>query len=125
MDDQFLGPYVNIIVVILLAIIAVCSYKMAFKKEGMDPSPLGLGGGSAMNRLGSVPSGSTGPQDRLPTPNGVPSFFVGSGAQESPVFWNMGSVEETNAALLAASKQQEGMENKLTPGALAAAISGH
>lgn len=65
-DDLNLGLY--IIVVLCLVVLAMSAYKVAFGNDSY-----------MTNRFATSRSD-----------------FMGSGAVEAPVFWNMGSVEETN-----------------------------
>jgi hypothetical protein len=75
-SDLILGFYV--IVVLCLIVTALSLYKIAHSND------------SYFANKASLPLLS----ER--------SDFVGSGSMESPVFWNMGSVQETNAALQSA-----------------------
>lgn len=90
-DDLKLG--LHIIVVLCLIVIAMSSYNMSY-----GPSYMSDDGTSGANlRFAATTSGSNGPQG---------SGFIGSGALEAPVFWNMGSVEATDKELQAAARDK-------------------
>ena len=97
-EDLKLGMY--IIVVLCLIVIAMSQYNMAYGAMSfMQGEPLGK----------ALQAANSGPDlrfaSRLSTPG--QSEFIGTGSTEPPVFWNMGSVEDTDAALQSASKQPE------------------
>ena len=89
-DDLKLG--LHIIVVLCLIVIAMSSYNFSYGPSYMTDGTSGAG-----LRFASATSGSNGPQG---------SGFVGSGQMEAPVFWNMGSVEESDKELQAAARDQ-------------------
>jgi hypothetical protein len=90
MDDEYHQGF-YIAVVLCLIVIAMSAYKVAYTTENFD------GTAGANLRMQSTLSG-------LGQTKGVPvQYFTGSGAMEAPVFWNMGSVEKTNALLQAAA----------------------
>lgn len=87
MEDSDLNMGLYVIMVLCLIVIAMSSYKVAYC------------GDSYFNDIYKA---------SLPFAGERSDRFVGSGANEGPVFYNMGSVEDTNEALIAASKQSEG-----------------
>ena len=94
-EDLQLG--LCIIKVLCLIVIAMSVHKLAYSAEPMTDRLVGASG----MRFAGVNS-----QVGL-------SGFSGDGQYESPVFWNQGSVEETNAALQAASHAPaEGLSNR-------------
>ena len=84
-DDLHLGLFV--IKVLCLIVIAMSAYKVAYCSDSYFSDP---NMGAASLRLQSERSD-----------------FVGSGQSESPVFWNLGSVKDTNDLLQTAATQQE------------------
>lgn len=97
-EDLQLGLYV--IVVLCFIVIAMAQYKLAYQSEyatGTDPM-IGQGSAASMRFAGERETAG----------------FVGSSGAEAPSFWNMGSVEETNAELqkAAAEQQKESFGNK-------------
>jgi hypothetical protein len=90
-DDLKLG--LHIIVVLCLIVIAMSAYNVSY-----GPSYMTDDGSSGANlRFAATTSGSNGPQG---------SGFMGSGQLEAPVFWNMGSVEQTDQELQAAARDK-------------------
>lgn len=92
-DDLHLGLFV--IKVLCLIVIAMSAYKMAYCSDSYFSD-------STMNKASLAHVAER-------------SDFVGSGQVETPVFWNLGSVEETNELLQnAASKAEptEGFESR-------------
>lgn len=106
-EDMLNGLFV--VVIICLIVMAVSSYQVAFGSSYMSnavtayvSNPSSVKGAANLRFAGE--SSQTGLRGS--------SGFIGSASNEAPVFWNLGSVEETNAALQAASSQAEGF----TPG---------
>ncbi len=99
MDNDFALGYC-VIKIVCLIVIAMSVHKIAYSREYMNDGLVG-------NQQVSVP-GSFG------TANGV--RFYGETQQsmfnnaEPPVFWNMGSVEDSNAALQAAASMGQDKE---------------
>jgi hypothetical protein len=101
-EDMLNGLFV--VVIICLIVIAFSSYQVAFGSSYMTNAVTGY-----VSNPGSVQGAANLRFAGESSQTGLhgSSGFVGNGANEAPVFWNMGSVEETNAALQAASAQKE------------------
>lgn len=82
-DDLHLGLY--IIKVLCLIVIAMSAYKLSYGSESYFADV----GKADLPHISER------------------SDFMGSGAVEAPVFWNIGSVQETNDLLQAASLAKE------------------
>jgi hypothetical protein len=88
-DDLHLGLYV--IKVLCLVVIAMSLYKVSY---GSDSYFSDKEQGAASLRMVTQRSD-----------------FMGSGSVEAPVFWNLGSVEDTNTLLQSAAKTAETNES--------------
>lgn len=85
-DDLHLGLYV--IKVLCLIVIAMSLYKLTYSSDSyMANADMGA---ASLRTMGTERSD-----------------FMGSGGVEAPVFWNLGSVQDTNALLQKASTQVE------------------
>jgi len=85
-DDLHLGLYV--IKVLCLVVIAMSLYKITYTTDSyMTNADMGAAS--------------------LRTHGTERSDFMGSGGVEQPVFWNLGSVQDTNALLQKAASQKE------------------
>ena len=89
-DDIKMG--LHIIVILCLIVIAMSQYNMAYGSSYLTNAQAIASGGSNLRF-----------QER--------SQFIGSANSEPPVFYNMGSVDDTNKALQAAAAQSEGYAN--------------
>lgn len=96
MDDMDVHLGLYIIVVLCLIVIAMSNYRLAYGDEYMSNCLAGDSNAASM-RFATELSGSG---------NTTKSCFA-SGGNEPPVFWNIGSVEDTNDALQAASRAAE------------------
>lgn len=86
-DDLHLGLYV--VLVLCAIVIAMSLYKLAYSDSYMT----GNQGAASLRVMGSERSD-----------------FMGSGSVEPPVFWNMGSVEDTNTLLQNAAASPDATE---------------
>jgi hypothetical protein len=106
MDDMDVHLGLYIIVVLCLIVIAMSNYRLAYGDEYMSNCYAGDTNASSM-RFATELSGAG---------NQTKSCFAGgSGGNEPPVFWNIGSVEDTNEALQAAVKQTETNNQYVAP----------
>lgn len=87
-DDVMFG--LQVIAVLCLVVIAMSQYRMAYSDY------------SYMNDLQYINSGPTVRHQSLRSDR-----FTGDGQHERPLYWNIGSVEENNAELQAASRDAE------------------
>lgn len=95
MEDVDVQMGLYIIVVLCLIVIAMSNYKMAYTDEYMG----NLAGNASSQKFATELSGAGNETHS--------SYFNGNGGNEAPVFWNIGSVEDTNEALQKASQQAE------------------
>lgn len=86
-DDLKMAIY--LVIVLCLIVISMSQYKLAYGGESYFSDSKKAGLAHMAER----------------------SDFVGTGSAEPPVFWNMGSVEETNNLLQAAAMQPETNES--------------
>ena len=90
MEMDHLVHYIfSVVVVVLLLLIVICQFKIAYPSSSMTSYNTGYNSG----------------QVQYLSSRSDKEGFVGSGAMEAPVFWNMGSAQATAAALATAAAQ--------------------
>ncbi len=92
MSDAELMTGLQVIAVLCLLVIAMSQYRMAYSEY------------SYMDDLQYVNSGPSVRHQSLRSDK-----FTGDGQHERPVYWNLGSVDETNAELVSASRDTQNL----------------